>query len=115
MKVKFTLDGLREELSKGLNRVEILIKVEPRGERGELYTINIYAVPKLPFLQEVLGTPHIGGIIAESEVDGIYEADLWEVWRNVKNGGKAAFALDQRCKKLIERLRELAIEESFQG
>ena len=111
MKAKITLDGLREELSEGLYRVEILIKVEPRGERGELYTINVYAVPKLPFLQEVLGTPRIGALVAESEVDGIYEVDVWELFKVLKYGRKEAYDLDLKCKRLIERLRDLVSEK----
>ena len=111
MRAKITLDDLREELSKRLYRVKILIKAEPRGLRGEVHTINVYAVPKLPLLREVLGTPRIGALEAMSEVDGIYEVDAWDLFKVMKYGEEEAVDLDEKCKRLIERLRELVSEK----
>ena len=111
MKAKITLDGLRAELSRNLYRVEISIEAEPSGLRGEVYTIRVYAVPKLPFLREVLGTPRIGALEAIPRGDGIYEVDVWDLFRVLKYGAKEADDLDLKCKRLIERLRELVSEK----
>ena len=109
MKVKFTADALKEEIGENLAHVGIEVKVE--RDVAENYYLRVYAVPKSPFLRDVFGTPCVASISIESELDGIFEADVWDVWRAVKYGRQEAHDLDLKCRRLIKRLYELAIKK----
>ena len=115
MKVKFTADALKEEIGENLAHVRIKVELE-RSSESESYYLRVYAVPKSSFLRDVFGTPCVASINIESELDGIFEADVWDVWRAVKYGRQAAHDLDLKCRRLIKRLYELAVEkESKEG
>ena len=113
MKVKFTADALKEEIGENLTHVGIEVKVERVESENHL---QVYAIPKSPFLRDVFGTPCVASISIESELDGIFEADVWDVWRAVKYGRQEAHDLDLKCRRLIKRLYELAVKkESKEG
>ena len=111
MKVVFSIDDLRWELGKNLDYVEIVTNVEPRRESAKSYNILIYAIPKPLFLREVLGTPRIGFLIGEIATDGAYEVDIEDLWKAIKRGREETLNLNFKCRKLIERLRELVTEK----
>ena len=116
MKVKFTADALKEEIGENLAHVRIKVELERDEESSESYFLRVYAVPKSPFLRDVFGTPCVASISVESELDGIFEADVWDVWRAVKYGRQEAHDLDLKCRRLIKRLYELAVKkESKEG
>jgi len=115
MKVKFMADALKEEIGKDLAHVGIEVKVE-RVVGSSDHSLRVYAVPKSSFLRDVFGTPCVASISVESELDGIFEADVWDVWRAVKYGRQEAHDLDLKCRRLIKRLYELAVKkESKEG
>ena len=111
MEVEFWIDDLRKELTRRpLKYVELKVQIREAKRNPPIYGLRVVAEPK-GFLKTILGEKILLSDIVRKIGKDKYAIDLNSLQNLFNNQLNDAKALDEACKRLVEKLAELAEEE----